>query len=83
MPRKKERDPEATWYTATEISRILDMNSKTFRRNVEKGLFPHGVVRPGEKLPRWSEDDLRDMQYRFVNAHRFFEGDSGITEDEE
>lgn len=40
------------------------MDRRTFRANVEAGIFPEGSTTLGEKHPRWNAEDLGWMKYR-------------------
>lgn len=63
-----------TWYGLKELLTILDMDRRTFSRNVAAGLFPVGLVRPGEKRPKWDSKDLEFMQYLLTRSERLKKG---------
>ena len=53
------------------LLRILGMDRRAFTANVEAGIFPDGLIRPGERLKKWDSEDLRWMDYRMKNQARF------------
>jgi hypothetical protein len=59
------------WYTLNKVVIILGMDPRVFRRLIRDKVFPVGVVRPGEKQPKWSSRDLKWMQQRMAMEPRF------------
>jgi hypothetical protein len=55
----------------THVAYELDMDADTVRRLVRDGIFPAGIVRPGESSPRWTRRDLAYMAYRLEQSGRF------------
>lgn len=62
---------ETRWYGLKEMARELDMSPRSFRAALGAKVFPRGVVRPGEKQPKWSHADLEAMKHRICHSARY------------
>lgn len=67
------------WLTLKEVCAELSMRKRTFLQNVRNGILPRGVIRPGEKSQRWTDEDVRQMNYRLTFDHKF-SGELSVTE---
>jgi len=70
------------WYNQKTLLTKLDMDERTFRRNVKRGAYPEGYVRPGEKERLWDDEDLAYMLWRAKNDWRFTPEGGDNSEDD-
>jgi hypothetical protein len=66
------------WYDANQVCSILGMDRRIFNANLRAGVFPDGIMRPGEGALKWTSRDVAWMQYR-MKAHWRFSVDGKVV----